>query len=94
MSNALRVLVIDDAEGVRAALQSELEEREASVESEPEWEVRTQGFDNLEAALVGFRPDMVVLDLIEGEVPNEIDSGNRSFDQIRDEVVPFFWTGC
>ena len=84
MSAALRVLVIDDEEGVRIALQSELEEREASVEGGPEWEVRTQGFDNVEAALVRFRPDLVVLDLIEGQIPNEIDSGNRSFEQIRD----------
>ena len=84
MSAALRVLVIDDEEGVRTALQSELVEREASVEGGPEWNVRTQGFDNVEAALVRFRPDMVVLDLIEGQIPNEIDSGNRSFEQIRD----------
>lgn len=84
MSAALRVLVIDDEEGVRTALQSELEERVALVEGGPDWEVRTQGFDNVEAALVRFRPDMVVLDLIEGQIPNEIDSGNRSFELIRD----------
>ncbi len=83
MSAALRVLVIDDEEGVRTALQSELVEREASLEGGLEWKVRTQGFDNVEAALVRFRPDMVVLDLIEGKIPNEIDSGNRSFEQIR-----------
>ena len=87
MNAALRVLVIDDEEGVRKALQSELEEREASVDGGPKWKVRTQGFDNVEAALVRFRPDMVVLDLIEGQIPNEIDSGNRSFEQIKRYLV-------
>ena len=84
MNAALRVLVIDDEERVRTALQSELEEGEAPVSGGAEWEVRGQGFDGIEAALVRFRPDMVVLDLVEGRIPNESDSGNRSFDQIRD----------
>ena len=84
MRAALRVLVIDDEERVRTALQSEIEEGEVSVGGGREWEVRGQGFGGLEAALIRFRPDMVVLDLVEGEIPNERDSGNRSFEQIWD----------
>ena len=84
MSSALRVLVIDDEAGVRAVLESELEEDEGPTEDGTDWEVRTQGFDGVKDVLVRFRPDMVVLDLIEGEIPNESDSGNRSFERIRD----------
>ena len=83
MNAALRVLLIDDEERVRTALHSELEEREALVEGELEWEVRSQGFDDVETALVRFRPDMVVLDLVEGQIPNDSDSGNPSFEKIR-----------
>ena len=74
--------MIDDEPWVRAALTSELGEGEASVEDGARWEVQSQGFDGVEAALVSFRPDMVVLDLVEGEIPHEMDSGNRSFEQI------------
>ena len=84
MNAALRVLVIDDEERVRTALQSELEEASVSVGDGSQWEVRGQGFDGVNATLVSFRPDMVVLDLVEGEIPNERDSGNRSFEQIWD----------
>ena len=84
MSAALRVLVIDDEERVRTALQSELEEWDASVGGGLEWEVQSQGFGDVEAALVRFRPDMVVLDLVEGQIPNDSDSGNQSFERIRD----------
>ena len=38
----------------------------------------------METTLVRFRPDMVVLDLLEGQIPNASASGNRSFEQIRD----------
>ena len=83
MSSALRVLVIDDEERVRAVLDSELREGEGPTGAGSDWEVRSQGFDGVEDALVRFRPDMVILDLIEGQVPAESDSGNRSFEQIR-----------
>lgn len=84
MSSALRVLVIDDEAGVRAVLESELGEDEGPAGNGPDWEVRSQGFDGVKDALVRFRPDMVVLDLIEGRIPDESDSGNRSFERIRD----------
>ena len=84
MSAALRVLVIDDDEGVRTVLQSELEEHGARDGDGPGWEVREQGFEDVPAALIRFRPDMVVLDLVEGELSEGKNSGNRSFEQIRD----------
>ena len=80
MSAALRVLVIDDDEGVRTVLRSELEEDGDGAG----WEVRGQGFEDVPEALIRFRPDMVVLDLVEGELSEGKDSGNRSFEQIRD----------
>ena len=82
MKTALRVLVIDDDERVRAALQSELGEGGLSAAGGSQWEVCGQGFDRVEATLVRFRPDMVVLDLVEGEIPSDEDAGNRSFKQI------------
>ena len=82
MKAALRVLVIDDEEWVRTALESELEEEGSSVEDGSQWEVRSQGFDGVGTALARFRPDMVVLDLVEGQIPDETDSGNQSFEQI------------
>ena len=84
MNNEFRVLVIDDEEGVRTALKNALEEPGATAKGGPEWEVRTQGFEKVEDALIRFRPDMVVLDLMEGQIINETDSGNHSFEQIRD----------
>ena len=83
MNSALRVLVIDDEAGVRAVLESELDEDDGPAGHGSDWEVRSQGFAGVKDALVRFRPDMVVLDLIEGQIPNESDSGNRSFEQIR-----------
>ena len=84
MSTALRVLVIDDDEGVRVALEEEVAEMEDDTKDGPGWEVRSQGFDDVEGALIRFRPDIVVLDLLEGQFPNTRDSGNRSFERIRD----------
>ena len=84
MSAALRVLLIDDEERVRAALQAEIEEADAPSPGEMEWQVSSQGFADVGTTLVRFRPDMVVLDLMEGQVPSERDAGNRSFEQIRD----------
>ena len=84
MTAALRVLVIDDEQSVRTALTSELTEEGASAGDGLRWAVQSQGFDGVEAALVSFRPDMVVLDIVEGQIPHEVDSGNRSFEQIWD----------
>lgn len=84
MTVAVRVLVIDDEQSVRKALTSELTEEGASAGDALRWEVQSQGFAGVEAALVSFRPDMVVLDIAEGQIPDEVDTGNRSFEQIWD----------
>ena len=84
MSSGLRVLLIDDQASVRTVLEGALEEDEGPVGDGSEWVVRGQGFDGVDDALTGFRPDMVVLDLVEGEISDERNSGNRSFDRIRD----------
>ena len=84
MSRGLRVLLIDDQASVRAVLEGALEEDDGPFGNGSEWVVRGQGFDGVDDALIGFRPDMVVLDLVEGEVSDERNSGNRSFDRIRD----------
>ena len=84
MNRALRVLLIDDEASVRTVVESALEEDEGPVGDGSEWVVRGQGFDGVDDALTGFRPDMVVLDLVEGEISDERNSGNRSFDRIRD----------
>ena len=81
---AVRVLVIDDEQWVRTALTSELEEEGASAGDGLRWEVKSQGFDGVEDALASFRPDLVVLDIVEGQIPHEEDSGNRSFEEIWD----------
>ena len=83
-STVLRVLLIDDEETVRAALKQELEEQAAHHGDGNEWRVHSQGFDKVTEALAGFRPDMVVLDLMEGPASEETVSGNRSFVEIRD----------
>ena len=84
MSGALRVLVIDDDKGVRETIEGELQENEGPVEARTDWEVRGQGFEGVRGALARFRPDMVVLDLVEGDIPNGSDAGSRSFERIRD----------
>ena len=48
------------------------------------WQVHSQGFDGVEATLTSFRPDMVVLDIVEGPIPDEVNSGDQSFEQIWD----------
>lgn len=73
----MRVLIIDDDERVRQTLQVTIEERDG-------WEVRSQGFRNLPKALAEYRPDAVVLDLVEGDVTEDDDiAGNQSFVEIR-----------
>lgn len=72
----MKVLIIDDDEAVRHSLRITIEEGG--------WEIEDQGFDGLDETLGSFRPDAVVLDLVKGDVTDEPDAGNRSFDQIRD----------
>lgn len=73
----MRVLIIDDKPDLRQALRETLEELDG-------WEVEDQGFEAVEEALLRFRPDMVVLDLMRGEPPEGESTGNTSFDQIRE----------
>ncbi len=73
----MRVLIIDDDEGVRQTLQGTIEERDG-------WKVHGQGFQDLPQALVEYRPDAVVLDLVEGDLTEDDDiAGNQSFREIR-----------
>ena len=75
--NTVRVLIVDDEEHIRRTLVDTLLE-------EAGWDVQAHGFEDLEETLVGFRPDMIVLDLMEGNFLERTDTGNRSFDQIRE----------
>lgn len=75
--NHVRVLIIDDDKDLRKALYDTLTE-------DTEWTVSDHGFEGLKETLVRFRPDVLVLDLVEGEPPNGTGTGNRSFDQIRE----------
>ena len=72
----MKILIIDDDEAVRRSLRATIEEVDT-------WEVRDQGFADLHESLENFRPDAVVLDLVEGDVTEEPAAGNRSFEQIR-----------
>lgn len=74
----MKVLIIDDDAVLRQSLRATLSE-------DGEWEVEDRGFEGVNDTLGRFRPDMVVLDLVEGEsaVRQGEDSGNTSFDQIR-----------
>ncbi|MCY3734246.1 MAG: hypothetical protein OXG42_08190 [Chloroflexi bacterium] len=70
----MKVLIIDDHEAVRQSLRATLREAD--------WDVVDQGFADVDQTLASFRPDAVVLDLVEGDV-TEPAAGNRSFEQIR-----------
>ena len=82
MTAAMRVLVIDDEKSVREAVESELTEGGASIPDGLQWDVRSQDFEDVETVLASFRPDMVVLDLAEGQIPHEVDTGNQSYELI------------
>ena len=73
----MKVLIVDDDEAVRLSLRAQIEKGDP-------WEVKDQGFDGLGEVLEEFRPDAVVLDLVEGDVTGEPAVGNRSFEQIHD----------
>ena len=72
----MKILIIDDEEAVRQSLRRQIEKGN-------DWKVKDQGFDELDKVLEDFRPDAVVLDLVEGRVTDESAAGNRSFEQIR-----------
>ena len=75
----MKVLLIDDDADLRQVLRATLEE-------ESDWEVEDRGFENVDETLARFRPDMMVLDIVEGEAagaPGQ-DTGNTWFDRIRE----------
>jgi len=74
--NAIRVLIIDDDPSLRQTLRSTLQDEE-------DWELDDRGFDGLDDALSRFRPDLLVLDLLEGGGVDGQATGNESFEEIR-----------
>lgn len=74
---AMRVLIIDDEPSVRQTLRSTLEEDGRS------WEATDRDFDGLDDALSRLRPDLLVLDLLQGQGGNGQPTGNEAFDEIR-----------
>ena len=75
----MRVLIIDDDADLRQVLRATLVE-------DVDWEVEDQGFEDVDETLARFRPDMMVLDIVEGEAAVELeeDAGNTWFDRIRE----------
>lgn len=75
----MKVLIIDDDAGLRQALSDTLSE-------EGDWKVVDRGFEGVKETLTQLRPDMIVLDLVESEGTGGMgeDTGNASFDQIRE----------
>ena len=72
----MKVLIVDDSYAVRQSLRATIRDQTN------DWEVEDQGFTGVPESLERFRPDAVVLDLVEGDV-TEPAAGNHSFDQIR-----------
>lgn len=72
----MRVFIIDDDLDVRQTLRSTLEEEE------PTWEVEDRDFDGLDDALERFRPDLLVLDLLEGSSADAKATGNEAFGRV------------
>ena len=75
----MKVLIVDDDSSPRQTLRDTLEEHKQDC-----WEVEDQGFDGLSEALERFRPDMLVLDLVDDQDPDPQAAGNSSFKEIRD----------
>ena len=71
----MRVLIVDDDSGLREVLASALLEA-------GDWQVEQVGFDGVEQALLRFRPDLVVLDLVEGAPQDGKTSGNAAYEAI------------
>lgn len=74
---AMRVLIIDDEPSVRQTLRSTLEEDGRT------WEATDRDFDGLDDALSRIRPDLLVLDLLQGQGGDGQATGNEAFDEIR-----------
>ena len=73
----MKVLIIDDVPSLRQSLRDTLEE-------EAGWEVEDHGFDGLGDTLLRFRPDMLILDLVEDQGVDGQATGNTSFEEIRE----------
>ena len=75
----MRVLIIDDDADLRQVLRATLAE-------DIDWEVKDQGFEDVDETLARFRPDMMVLDIVGGEAAGEQgqDVGHTWFDRIRE----------
>ena len=72
----MRVLIIDDDPDLRQTLLGTL------TEEEPKWEFYDRDFDGLDEALSHFRPDMLVLDLLEGQGADGKAAGNEAFNDV------------
>lgn len=72
-----KVLIIDDDPSLREALKDTLHEQNG-------WCVKEAEFDQVENLLHTFQPDMIVLDLILGQVPDGNPVGNAFFEKIRE----------
>lgn len=73
-TRAVRVFVIDEDPAIRDLLGMAL--------ADSDWDLHAQGFDHIEENLVRFRPDLVVLDLVEGDATDDKITGNESFEEI------------
>lgn len=73
----MKVLLIDDDPDVRETLGDALDEAGG-------WQVVGRGFGEATEALVTCRPDLIVLDLVQGTGADGSDSGNASFESIRE----------
>ena len=75
----MKVLIIDDDADLRQVLRAALAE-------DVDWTVEDRGFEDVDETLTRFRPDMMVLDIVEGEAAGELDqdAGNMWFDRIRE----------
>lgn len=73
----IKVLIVDDNTQLRRTLRATIEEVQT-------WEIKDQGFEDLPESLCQFRPDMIILDLINGAPQDGQDTGNASFGEIRE----------
>ena len=73
-TRAVRVLVIDEDPAIQDLLDMAL--------PDSDWTLDAQGFDRIKEGLVRFRPDLVVLDLVEGDPADDKIAGNESFEEI------------
>ena len=73
----MKVLIIDDDEQVRDTLRAELG-------ANSDWAVEDRGFERIDETLDRIRPDVMVLDIVEGEASDqEQNTGRTWFDRVR-----------